>query len=140
LLDTFELVGYLVKSNSLEVRDAWVNFSAWAISWWQVFAPEIERLRSEDRTIYEDYDWLVDQFLDIEAGERGLAREDLVPTRRRSATSSGQRPGPWTDPGMRDPWSSERASGWSGCGGGGGRRVSERALDGGAALGLDRSY
>jgi hypothetical protein len=81
ILNTFELLGYLVvKSKTLGGRDAWINFSGWAISWWHVFTPEIERLREKDRTVYEDYATLVDEFLEHEADRRQLSKEQLAPT------------------------------------------------------------
>jgi hypothetical protein len=80
VLNTFELLGYLVvRSKTLGLDDAWINFSVWAISWWHVYRGGIAHLREEDPTVFEDYAQLVDRFLDLEAERRGLTRDQLVP-------------------------------------------------------------
>jgi hypothetical protein len=80
VLNTFELLGYLVvRSKTLGLEDAWINFSVWAISWWHVYRAGIAHLREEDPTVFEDYAQLVDRFLDLEADTRGLTRDQLVP-------------------------------------------------------------
>jgi hypothetical protein len=80
VLNTFELLGYLVvRSKTLGLEDAWINFSVWAISWWHVYRAGIAHLREEDPTVFEDYAQLVDRFLDLEAERRGLTRDQLVP-------------------------------------------------------------
>jgi hypothetical protein len=81
VLNTFELLGYLVvRSKTLGLEDAWINFSVWAISWWHVYRQGIGRLREEDPTVFEDYAQLVDQLLKLEADRRGLTPDQLAPT------------------------------------------------------------
>ena len=81
VLGTFELLGYLVvRSETLSLEDAWINFSGHAIQWWHACRPGIEKLQEEDPTVYEDYATLVDQLMDEEARRRGKLRESLVPS------------------------------------------------------------
>jgi hypothetical protein len=81
ILNLFELVGYLVvRSETLKLEDAWTNLSGWAISWWHVYLPGIEADRAVDRTILEDYAQLVERFLNHEAEQRELPREEIIPT------------------------------------------------------------
>lgn len=48
VLNTFELLGYLViRSQTLPIEDAWINFSTYAVSWWRVCQPAIFRFRSQ---------------------------------------------------------------------------------------------
>jgi hypothetical protein len=80
VLNTFELLAYLVlRSKTLKLEDAWVNFSPWAISWYYVYQAGIERFRDEDPTVFEDYEVLVEKFLDYEMDRLGLSREEVVP-------------------------------------------------------------
>ncbi len=81
LLGTFELLAYLVvRSETLSLEDAWINFSGPAIQWWHVCRPGIESLQEEDPTVYEDYANLADQLMDLEAERRERTRESLVPS------------------------------------------------------------
>lgn len=81
LLDTFELLGYLVvRSKTLSLEDAWINFSGAAIQWWYVCRPGIEKFQQMDPTIYEDFTTLADQLMDLEAKRRGKPRASLTPT------------------------------------------------------------
>jgi hypothetical protein len=80
ILNTFELLAYLVRSETLRLEDAWINFSAWAVPWWYVYEEGIERLRAQDETVFEDYKRLVQDLVDYEAGKRKLPRADLLPT------------------------------------------------------------
>lgn len=81
VLDMFELLAYLVvRSKTLSVEDAWINFSGPAIQWWHVCRPGIEAFREHDKTIYEDFASLADQLMTLEAERRGEKRESLVPS------------------------------------------------------------
>jgi hypothetical protein len=81
LLGTFELLAYLVvRSGTLSLGDAWINFSGPAIQWWHVCRPGIEKLREADPTVYEDYANLADQLIDLEAKRRGKPRDSLIPS------------------------------------------------------------
>jgi hypothetical protein len=83
LLGTFELLAYLVvRSETLSLEDAWINFSGPAIQWWHVCRPGIEKLQEEDPTVYEDYAALADQLMDEEAKRRKMPRESLIPSDR----------------------------------------------------------
>lgn len=63
VLNVFELLAYLVvRSKTLKLEDAWVNFSPWAAGWWYALEEGIDTLRAHDETIYEDYATLVAQF------------------------------------------------------------------------------
>jgi hypothetical protein len=80
VLNTFELLGYLVRSKTLSLEDAWINFSVWANSWWFVYEEGIKKLRVDDATVYQDYAALVDRFLDYESEKRSLPRELIEPS------------------------------------------------------------
>jgi hypothetical protein len=83
LLDTFELLAYLVvRSQTLSLEDAWINFSGPAIQWWHILRPGIETMWVvfDDRTQYEDYTTLVEQLMDMEATRRGKTRQELEPS------------------------------------------------------------
>lgn len=81
LLDTFELLGYLVvRSKTLPLEDAWINFSWPTVRWWYVCQPIIETYQVEDPTVYEDYAELANKFIEKEAERLEVSRGDLVPT------------------------------------------------------------
>ncbi len=80
VLNTFELLAFLViRSRTLRLEDAWVNFSPWAVSWWFVLKVGVDRLREPDRTIFEDYAELIEQFIDYEMDRRDVTREQVIP-------------------------------------------------------------
>jgi hypothetical protein len=82
VLNVFELLAYLVvRSKTLPVEDAWVNFSAHAISWWDSCRPGIDQIRAEEPTSYEELAKLEAEFRKYEE-RRGLepwrpSEEDL---------------------------------------------------------------
>lgn len=80
VLNTFELLGFLVRSKGLGLEDAWSNFSVWANSWWYVYERGIERLRAEDLTVYQDYAALVEKFLDYESEQRSISKDAIRPS------------------------------------------------------------
>ena len=67
VLDTLELLGYLVKTKTLSLDDVWINFSGSAIVWWHVCLPGIEATRAADRTFYEYFAELVERLQNLEA-------------------------------------------------------------------------
>jgi hypothetical protein len=83
VLNIFELLAYLVvTSKSLPVRDAWVNFSAHAIFWWNACLQGIEAERAAEPTAYEEFAKLFDAFRRYEK-KRGIpewhpSKEDLT--------------------------------------------------------------
>jgi hypothetical protein len=80
VLNTFELLGYLVRAKALSLEDAWINFSPWAVSWWFIYKPAIIRLQEEvDPTLFEDYARLVHEFIAYEARRRDQEPTALVP-------------------------------------------------------------
>ena len=81
LLDMFELLAYLVvRSKTLSLEDAWINFSGPAIQWWYICRPGIERFQADDPTIYEDFATLADELIELEAKRRDKDREELKPS------------------------------------------------------------
>ena len=70
LLDTLELLGYLVRSRTLGLDDVWTNFPG-AIQWWHVCRPIIEQWQADDPTLYEDFARLARRLLEIETERRG---------------------------------------------------------------------
>jgi hypothetical protein len=83
VLNTFELVAYLVvRSKTLGLDHAWINFSAWAVSWWYVWEEGIKLLRGRDPTVFEDYTTLVSELLKYEARARKKPLGEIVPTQQ----------------------------------------------------------
>ncbi|MQA99163.1 MAG: hypothetical protein GEU78_02530 [Actinobacteria bacterium] len=81
VLNTFELLGYLVlRSKTLPLEDAWINFSAPAIQWWHVCRPIVLRFQEGDKTIYEDYTRLAGKLIEEEVRRTGLDAESLKPS------------------------------------------------------------
>lgn len=81
LLNMFELLGYLVvRSKTLPLEDAWINFSAPAVQWWHVCRPIVEIFQADDETVYEDYTKLTDKFIAEDARRLDTKREELVPS------------------------------------------------------------
>lgn len=80
VLNTFELLAFLVvRSQTLRLEDAWVNFSSWALSWWFVMKRGVDHLREPDHTIFEDYADLIEQFIEYEMDRRAVTREQVIP-------------------------------------------------------------
>lgn len=83
ILNTFELLAYLVvRSRTLGIDDAWINFSGWAISWWFVYEEGIGEIRKKDNTVWQDYAELVELFLEEEARQRDLPISEVKPTEK----------------------------------------------------------
>jgi hypothetical protein len=81
LLNMFELLGYLVvRSKTLPLEDAWINFSAPAVQWWHVCRPIVEIFQADDATVYEDYTVLADKFIAEDARRLDKRREELLPS------------------------------------------------------------
>jgi hypothetical protein len=81
LLNMFELLGYLVvRSKTLPLEDAWINFSAPAVQWWHVCRPIIEIFQADDATVYEDYAELAKRFIEEDARRLGRSQEELLPS------------------------------------------------------------
>jgi len=79
VLNTFELLGYLVRSKVLALDDAWVNFSSWAISWYYIYEAPIHRIQREDPTVFEDYSTLVAKFIKYEAKRKKVEPTAIIP-------------------------------------------------------------
>ncbi len=81
LLNMFELLGYLVvRSKTLPLEDAWINFSAPAVQWWHVCRPIVETFQADDPTVYEDYAKLADEFMAEDAKRLEANREARLPS------------------------------------------------------------
>jgi hypothetical protein len=80
IVNLFELVAYLVvRSKTLNIEDAWTNFSGWAESWWYVYLPAIQSEQADDPTIFEDYKTLIERFAK-HAAKRGIQSENETPS------------------------------------------------------------
>jgi hypothetical protein len=79
VVNTFELLAFLVRARTLGIKHAWVNFSPWAIGWWYLYEPAIKGMQAEDSTLFEDYEWLVNRFIKYDARRRHLDRERVIP-------------------------------------------------------------
>jgi hypothetical protein len=80
VVNTFELLAFLVRSRVLRRKDAWTNFSSWAIPWWYVYEPGIKVMQEQDKTVFEDFEWLVAHFVTYDARRRDITREQAIPT------------------------------------------------------------
>jgi hypothetical protein len=67
VLDTFELVGYLVSARAVRLRDAWALFYPFALSWWGALAPALKEERARNKLVYQDFHRLVRRLAAYEA-------------------------------------------------------------------------
>lgn len=77
VLNTFDLVGYLVRARVVRLRDAWSTFFPWAVSWWFVFEPAMGVEERLNKLVYEDYRRLVRSLLRYEALQMTTLRRVL---------------------------------------------------------------
>jgi hypothetical protein len=79
VVNTFELLAFLVRSKTLRMEHAWVNFSIWAMGWWGVYEAAIRSMQEEDPTVFEDYAWLTEHFAGYEGSRREMKPEEVFP-------------------------------------------------------------
>jgi len=83
VINFFESVGIMLRKGYLEKEMVWAGFSYFAIRWWSAckdYITEERRLRKNDNTIFEDFQYLVDELYAFEVKRRSMKRIDLEPS------------------------------------------------------------
>ena len=84
ILNFFESVGMLLKRGYFDKEMAWVGFGYYVIRWWascKDYVFEERRRNNNDKTIFEEFEYLVDQVFQVEIKERNLSRAELEPSK-----------------------------------------------------------
>jgi hypothetical protein len=80
LLGFFEELGFLVRRRSLDADTAWAMFSDWALPYWKAAEYFITRDQRDDRTLWEDFEFLNRRLLSIEAARKHRSIREVQPT------------------------------------------------------------
>ena len=83
VLDFFETIGLLVRKNCLDAEMVWGNFGYYAIRWGfvcQTYISKERQIKNNDETIFEDFQFLVEEMYKIEQVKRKKSRSDVTPT------------------------------------------------------------
>jgi hypothetical protein len=75
----FEQVGYLVREKAIKSEAAWEAFSDWALPYWEACEPFVTAQQDINRTYWENFAFLDDEMLVIEARRRKKSRKDVTP-------------------------------------------------------------
>ncbi|MBN2395182.1 MAG: hypothetical protein JXC36_01825 [Candidatus Atribacteria bacterium] len=75
ILDYFELIGFLVRKGIFDPEMAWNSFHNRAVGYWFASENYISKIRSEDPTIWEDYEYLINRLnrLDAQKTRRSIS-------------------------------------------------------------------
>jgi hypothetical protein len=79
VLGFFELMGYLVRVDSLDAEATWSMFSDWALPYWLAAKYFVDDDRSVDRTYWQEFEGLWKTLMKIEAEKRGRPERHVVP-------------------------------------------------------------
>lgn len=85
VLNFFESVGMMLRKEYFDPDMVWLAFSFYAIRWWSVtkdYISEERRLEHDDNTIFEDFEYLVDEMYKFEMEKRHLSRAKLEPSKQ----------------------------------------------------------
>jgi len=83
VMNFFESVGLLLRKGYLDKEMVWSGFAFYVIRWWSAskdYIFEERRIQNNDTTIFEDFQYLVDEIYKIEIKKRGLSRAELEPS------------------------------------------------------------
>ena len=80
LLNFFETLGYLVRRGMVDKEMIWIEFSIKIQGWWSVYAKNIKNLRieDEDETLYEEFEYLYNEMLDLEIERRLISKKQAT--------------------------------------------------------------
>lgn len=84
VLNFFESIGMLLKKQYFDIDMAWSVFSFYATRWWSAskdYISEERSLENNDNTIFEDFEYFVDQMYIYETEKRHLSRAQLEPSK-----------------------------------------------------------
>jgi len=79
VIDFFESLGLLLRRKALDTEMIWSSFGYHTIRWW-VFCKEYietERLLEKDKTIYNEFEFLYNKMIKMEAKKRKVKIESL---------------------------------------------------------------
>lgn len=79
ILNNFEQLGLFVRSSALNRRNAWVMFYGFAIGYWFACKKRIEAKQGEVSVEFDEFAYLVREFMKIEAKERRKNGEHVTP-------------------------------------------------------------
>ena len=83
VINFFESIGIMLRKKYLDKELVWAGFSFYAIRWWSAckdYIDEERRLKKNDITIFEDFQFLVNEMYEFEIKRRSLARTELEPS------------------------------------------------------------
>lgn len=83
ILNFFESIGILLRRKYLDREMVWAGFAFYAIRWWSAskdYIFEERRRKNNDNTIFEDFNYLIDELYKIEMQKRSLTRAELEPS------------------------------------------------------------
>jgi hypothetical protein len=81
----FESIGMLLRKNYLDIDMVLNGFCFYAIRWWSLckdYILEERRIQNNYKTIFEEFERLVDELYKQEMEERKLTRAELEPTQQ----------------------------------------------------------
>jgi hypothetical protein len=85
VMNFFESIGMLLRKNYLDIDMVWSGFCFHAIRWWGLckdYILEERGIQNNDKTIFEEFERLVDELYKQEMKERKLTRAELEPTQQ----------------------------------------------------------
>jgi hypothetical protein len=85
VINFFESVGMLVRRGYLDPDMVWSGFSFFALRWWSAckdYILEERRIENNDKTIFEEFEKLIDELYKIEIEKRHLSRAELEPSKQ----------------------------------------------------------
>lgn len=83
VMDFFESVGIMLRKGYLEKELVWAGFSYFTYRWWSTCKDYITKereLKKNDKTIFEDFQYLVDELYEFECKKRLMSRAELEPS------------------------------------------------------------
>ena len=81
VMNFFESIGMLIRRGYLDTDMVWSGFSFHAIRWWiacKDYILEERRIENNDKTIFDEFEKLVDELYKIEMKERHLSRANKI--------------------------------------------------------------
>lgn len=79
ILNSFEQLGLYVRSSALHRRNAWAMFYGFAIGYWFACKARIEVKQGEVSVEFDEFAYLIREFMKIEAKERRKQGEHVTP-------------------------------------------------------------
>lgn len=80
VLDFFELVGLLMRRGALDEEMVWYSFYTRAIGYWTSAQKYISDVRSKDKTIWMDFEYLIMGLIAIEKRKTRRSHIEILPS------------------------------------------------------------